>query len=87
MRHLTLVLLCALLVVVCVPVGALDLKSPAAVLMDARSGRILYAHNAEEPRAIASLTKIMTLVLVLEDVAAGVVNLDELVVASPTPVV
>jgi len=83
MRHLTLVLLCALLVVVCVPVGALDLKSPAAVLMDARSGRILYAHNAEEPRAIASLTKIMTLVLVLEDVAAGVVNLDELVVASP----
>ena len=39
----------------------------SAVLMDADSGRILYAKNGEEERAMASTTKIMTCILVLEE--------------------
>ena len=38
----------------------------SAVLMDADSGRILYAKNADEPRLIASITKLMTALVALE---------------------
>lgn len=44
----------------------LDLYATAAVLLDADSGRVLYGKNAQEPMAMASTTKIMTCILVLE---------------------
>ena len=44
----------------------IDLYAQAAVLMDAKSGRILYGKNADEVLAMASTTKIMTLILALE---------------------
>ncbi len=43
-----------------------DLYATAAVLMDADSGRVLYGKNADAPMAMASTTKIMTCILVLE---------------------
>lgn len=45
------------------PVG---LYSTGAVLMDADSGRVLFAKNGKEPYAMASTTKIMTCILALE---------------------
>lgn len=45
------------------------LNSPAAVLMDAASGRVLFSKNGDEKRYPASLTKVMTMLL-------GVENLD-----------
>ncbi len=54
-----------------------NLYAQAAVLMDADSGRILFAKNGQEERAMASTTKIMTCILALEQ---G--NLDEIVTAS-----
>jgi len=45
----------------------LSLYAQAAVLMDADSGRILYAKNADRQMAMASTTKIMTLVVALEN--------------------
>lgn len=45
----------------------LSLYAQAAVLMDADSGRILYAKNADEKLAMASTTKIMTLMVALEN--------------------
>lgn len=53
------------------------LYAQAAVLMDADSGRILFAKNGQEERAMASTTKIMTCILALE---CG--NLDQTVTAS-----
>lgn len=47
----------------------LSLYAAAAVLMDADSGRVLYGKNADEPMAMASTTKIMTCIVVLENVA------------------
>lgn len=44
----------------------LQLYATAAVLLDADSGRVLYGKNAQEPMAMASTTKIMTCILVLE---------------------
>lgn len=43
-----------------------SLYAKSAVLMDAESGRILYAKNASEQMAMASTTKIMTLLIALE---------------------
>jgi len=44
----------------------IDLHAQAAVLMDAKSGRVLYGKNADDIMAMASTTKIMTLILALE---------------------
>lgn len=44
-----------------------DLYAGAAVLMDADSGRVLYGKNADVPMAMASTTKIMTCILLLEN--------------------
>lgn len=52
------------------PVNAAEipegLYSTGAVLMDADSGRVLFAKNGKEPHAMASTTKIMTCILALE---------------------
>lgn len=47
--------------------GPGQLYATSAVLLDADSGRVLYGKNAEEPMAMASTTKIMTCILVLEN--------------------
>ncbi len=47
----------------------------AAIAIDARSGKILYSRNADAHRYPASLTKIMTLYLLFEDLSAGKVKL------------
>ena len=46
---------------------AVGTSAVSAVLMDAESGRILYSQNADQPRLIASITKIMTAVVALEE--------------------
>ena len=43
-------------------------RAPAAILVDARTGRVLWAQRAHERRKIASLTKIMTATLALREV-------------------
>lgn len=58
--------------------GEPDLYATAAVLVDADTGRVLYGKNADTPMAMASTTKIMTCILVLEN---GNLN-DELTVSS-----
>ena len=48
-------------------ITASRLYARSAVLMDADSGRILFAKNGQEQRAMASTTKIMTCILALEN--------------------
>jgi D-alanyl-D-alanine endopeptidase (penicillin-binding protein 7) len=45
---------------------ALPLRSHAVLVEEARTGTVLYARHADEPRPIASLTKLMTVLVVLE---------------------
>lgn len=51
----------------------------AAVLVDADTGDVLFARNADKRIAPASLTKIMTLLLALDAVAAGETSMDDVV--------
>src|SRR5262249_719534 len=49
----------------------------AAIVVDANSGSVLHADNADAPRHPASLAKIMTLYLLFEQLEAGKLKLDQ----------
>jgi D-alanyl-D-alanine carboxypeptidase (penicillin-binding protein 5/6) len=59
------------------------IDSLAAVLMDAKTGRVLYEKNADLPHPPASLTKIMTIHLLLEKISSGELHPEDPV--SPPP--
>ena len=59
-----------------------DITAPSAVLMDADSGKLLYSKNPHEVRPCASITKVMTLVLVMEAIDSGKIKLTDMVTAS-----
>ena len=54
----------------------------AAIVVDHNSGQVLHDENADEPRHPASLTKIMTLYLLFEQLEAGKLNTDSLLPVS-----
>ncbi len=62
--------------------GSLHLNCKSAVLMEATTGTVLYTQNANEALPPASVTKIMTLLLVMEAMDAGTVHPEDLVTAS-----
>lgn len=55
----------------------------AAIVVDAKTGEVLYGKRADAPRYPASITKVMTLYLAFEALAAGKIELDDPVVFSP----
>ena len=61
---------------------ALELHAPSAILMDAATGTVLFEKNADERREPASVTKIMTLLLVMEALEAGQIGWEDRVTAS-----
>lgn len=84
---LTALLLCFLLAA---PAAALDARDPAApevaapsaVLIERETGTVLYAKDETERRPPASVTKVMTLLLIAEAVDSGELALDDMVTAS-----
>ncbi len=54
-----------------------------AIVMDARSGEILYSQRADSPRYPASVTKVMTMYLAFDALANGRLHLTDTVVVSP----
>ena len=60
----------------------LGLTCKSAVLMEASSGEILYAHNPDEALPPASVTKVMTLLLVMEAIDGGMLKYTDTVTAS-----
>lgn len=60
-----------------------NLNAKAAVLMDLGTKQVLLSKNPDERLPIASVTKIMTMLLVLEALESGQVKLDDKVTASP----
>ncbi len=59
-----------------------ELACKSAVLMEAKTGKILYEKNADEGLPPASVTKIMTLLLVMEAIEQGKLDWDDMVTAS-----
>lgn len=61
-----------------------ELTSKSAILMDVNTGTILYEKDARKPLHIASVTKIMTILLAFEAIKSGKINLEENVTISET---
>lgn len=63
--------------------GSQNSSKYAAIVVDAKTGEVLYAKRADAPRYPASITKVMTLYLAFEALAAGKIQLDDPVMFSP----
>ena len=62
----------------------LDVAGKSAVLMDAATGTVLYEQNPREALAPASVTKVMTMLLIMEAVDSGKIGWEDMVTASET---
>ena len=93
-RLLALALCCVLAAALCMPAFAeplaagrfalpdFDVPCRAAVLIDLSSGTVLYEKEPDTPMPIASITKVMTLLLTFEAIDAGKVSLQDTVPVS-----
>ena len=62
--------------------AALEVAGKSAVLMDVATGTVLYESNSHEPLAPASVTKVMTMLLIMEAIDSGKIGWDDSVTAS-----
>ena len=85
-RFLIMITVLIALVVLPFPVCAVDLKvaGKSAALMEVSTGIILYESNSHERLAPASVTKIMTMLLIMEAVDSGKIAMTDMVTASET---
>ena len=60
----------------------MNLNCAAALLLEPESGQILFEMNADSPRAVASVTKVMTILLTLEAIEQGRISVDQTLVVS-----
>lgn len=59
-----------------------EITAPSAIIVEASTGKVLYEKNSQEVRPCASITKVMTLLLVFEAIEDGKISLDDTVTAS-----
>lgn len=62
--------------------NSLNLESGAAILIEQSSGKVLYSHNVHEQLRPASVTKVMSLLLIMEALDSGQISLDDQVPCS-----
>ena len=64
------------------PEDKFDLPVKSAVLMDYNTGTVIYSMNETEPMSPASVTKIMTLLLVMEEIEKGNMTYEDMITVS-----
>ena len=62
----------------------MTLTAPSTILLEADTGAVIFEKNADERRPVASVTKLMTLLLVLEKLDEGSVTLEDKITVSPS---
>lgn len=86
MKRLGIICLAVFLLIGTMPIaaGAVDLAIPAkaAVLMDAATGTVLYEQDAHAALPPASVTKVMTMLLIMEAIDQGRIGWEDTVTAS-----
>ena len=58
------------------------INAKSGILMEASTGEVLYEQNANERLQIASVTKVMTMLLIMEAIDSGKISLDDMVTTS-----
>lgn len=64
------------------PAADLNISAPSAILMEAFTGAVVYEKNSHEARHPASVTKIMTLLLIFDALSSKQISLDDTVTVS-----
>lgn len=64
------------------PANDLNIQAKSAVLMEASTGKILYEQNSHEKLPPASVTKVMTMLLIMEAIDNGKISFDDMVASS-----
>ena len=59
-----------------------EIEAPAAVLMEKETGTVIFEKKAHEPGFPASITKIMTMLLIVEAIESGSISVEDTVIAS-----
>ena len=54
-----------------------DSKAPYAILIDSRSGKVYYENHADDLMAPASMSKVMTMIMVFEGLKSGRLHLND----------
>lgn len=62
--------------------GNVELNAPSAILMEASTGQIIYEKDADAKRSPASVTKVMTLLLIFDALEDGKIHLEDEVATS-----
>lgn len=57
-------------------------NAKSAILIEESTGQILYEYNSHEKNAPASMTKMMSLLLIMESIEKGVINWDQMIIVS-----
>ncbi len=57
--------------------AAVEISAPSAILMEASTGTVIYEKDADTARAPASVTKVMTLLLIFDALEEGVIQLED----------
>ena len=88
MKRLGWILVCIALLLGLLPFSAnaadLELEAKSALLMDVATGTVLYEQNAHESLAPASVTKVMTMLLIMEAIDSGRIGWGDTVTVSET---
>ena len=63
-------------------ISADDIKAPSAVLIEAETGKVLFDKESKQVRACASITKVMTMILVMEAIDEGKLKMEDTITAS-----
>ena len=66
--------------------GLPEVQSERVVLMDQDTGTMLFSKNADEKCEIASVTKVMTTLILMDEIAAGRIKYDDLITTGENPV-
>ena len=86
MKRIVAVLLLLGLLFGVLAVGAqateMNVAGKSALLMDVATGTVIYEQNAHEPLAPASVTKVMTMLLIMEAIDSGKIGWDDMVTTS-----
>ena len=59
-----------------------QISAPSAILMEASTGQVIYEKNPDEQRPPASVTKVMTLLLIFDAIESGQIRLEDMVTTS-----
>ena len=62
--------------------AAVDISAPSAILMEASTGTVIYEKDADTARPPASVTKVMTMLLIFDALEAGSIKLEDEVTTS-----